>query len=119
MNDLSNKNVKNKIGYHREVDITIRGRGGSIFLRKKIVFQNHLLEKKSTRYKNILMYRLLNTITKVASLIPYHGLKFACVLQRGLQFSLGTLVSFTNKSDIQNITEILLKVALNINSPTP
>jgi hypothetical protein len=25
MNDLSNKNVKNKIGYHREVDITIRG----------------------------------------------------------------------------------------------
>ena len=54
MNDLSNKNVKNKIGYHREVDldITIRGRGGSVFLRKNIVFQNHLLEEKSTRYKN-------------------------------------------------------------------
>jgi hypothetical protein len=74
MNDLSNKNVKNKIGYHREVDldITIRGRGGSVFLRKNIVFQNHLLEEKSTRYKNILMYRLLNTITKVVSLIQQY-----------------------------------------------
>ena len=89
MNDLSNKNVKNKIGYHREVDldITIRGRGGSVFLRKNIVFQNHLLEEKSTRYKNILMYRLLNTITKVVSLIPYHDFKFACLAEGPAVFS--------------------------------
>ena len=35
------------------------------------------------------------------------------------RFSLVTLVSSTNKTDIQDITEILLKVALNtINQPT-
>jgi hypothetical protein len=32
----------------------------------------------------------------------------------GLWFSLGTLVSSTNKSDHHDITEILFKVALNI-----
>jgi len=31
----------------------------------------------------------------------------------GLWFSLGTTVSSTNKTDCHNITEILLKVALN------
>ena len=34
-------------------------------------------------------------------------------LAAGLWFSLGTLVSFTNKTDRNDITEILLKVALN------
>ena len=32
---------------------------------------------------------------------------------KGGWFFLGTLVSFTNKTDCHNITEILLKVALN------
>jgi hypothetical protein len=34
-----------------------------------------------------------------------------------LWFSQGTLVSSTNKTDRHNITEILLKVALNTNKP--
>jgi hypothetical protein len=34
-------------------------------------------------------------------------------LTRGQWFSLGTLVSSTNKTDLHDITEILLKVALN------
>jgi hypothetical protein len=35
------------------------------------------------------------------------------VIAAGLQFSPGTLVSSTNKSDSHDITQILLKVALN------
>jgi hypothetical protein len=34
-------------------------------------------------------------------------------------FSLGTAVSSTNKTDYHDMTEILLKVALNINYDTP
>ena len=34
-------------------------------------------------------------------------------------FSLGTLVSSSNKTDCHNINEILLKVALNTPSPPP
>jgi hypothetical protein len=34
-------------------------------------------------------------------------------------FSTGTLVSFTNKTDCHDITEIWLKVALNAINPNP
>jgi hypothetical protein len=40
-------------------------------------------------------------------------------LAKSLQFSLGTLVSFTKKTDCNDITEILLKVALNTLTLTP
>ena len=40
-------------------------------------------------------------------------------LAAGRWFSLGTLVSSTNKTDCHDITEILWKVALNTINPTP
>ena len=60
--------------------------------------------------------------TKVVSLNPVHGevysiqhyvIKFASDLLQVGGFSLGTPVSSTNKTDRHDITEILLKVALN------
>ena len=60
--------------------------------------------------------------TKVVSLNPVHGevysiqhyvIKFASDLLQVGGFSLGTLVSSTDKTDRHDITEILLKVALN------
>ena len=44
--------------------------------------------------------------------IQHYLIKFVSDLQRSL-FSLETLVSSTNKTDLHDITEILLKVALN------
>ena len=45
--------------------------------------------------------------------------KVCHLLVTGRWFSLGTLVSSTNKTDCQDIVEILLKVALNtITQPT-
>jgi hypothetical protein len=44
-------------------------------------------------------------------------MKFVSDFAAGLWFSLGTLVSSTNKTDRHDITEILLKVTLNIPSP--
>jgi hypothetical protein len=40
--------------------------------------------------------------------------KVCQLLSADLQFSPGTLVSTTNKTDLHNITEIFLKVELNI-----
>jgi|JYMV01.1.fsa_nt_gi methylthioribose-1-phosphate isomerase len=60
--------------------------------------------------------------TKVVSLNPVHGevyliqhyvIKFASDLLQVGGFSLSTPVSSTNKTDRHDITEILLKVALN------
>jgi hypothetical protein len=60
--------------------------------------------------------------TKVVSLNPVHGevysiqhyvIKFASDLLQVGGFSLGTPVSSTDKTDRHDITEILLKVALN------
>ena len=60
--------------------------------------------------------------TKVASLNHVHGkvyliqhnvIKFVSDLRQVSGFSPGTPVSSTNKTDRHNITEILLKVALN------
>ena len=60
--------------------------------------------------------------TKVVSLNPVHGevysiqhyvIKFASDLLQVGGFSLGTTVSSTDKTDRHDITEILLKVALN------
>ena len=61
--------------------------------------------------------------TKVVSSNPAHGevysiqhhvIKFVSDLRQvSVFFSLGTLVSSTNKTDRQDITEISLKVALN------
>ena len=50
--------------------------------------------------------------------IQHYVIKFVSDLRRVGGFSSGTLVSSTNKTDCHNITEILLKVALNtINQP--
>ena len=53
----------------------------------------------------------------VSDLIQHYVIKFVSDLGLGLGlglgFSLGTLVSSTNKTDHHDITEILLKVALN------
>ena len=64
-------------------------------------------------------------ITKVVSLNPVHGEVYSIqhyvikFVSDFLWFSPGTPVSSTNKTDHHNITEILLKVALNtINQPT-
>jgi hypothetical protein len=46
-------------------------------------------------------------------------IKFVRDLQKMGGFSLGTPVSSTNKTDLQDITEILLKVALNTIIPLP
>jgi hypothetical protein len=46
-------------------------------------------------------------------LIQHYVIKFFSVLPAGLWFSLSTPVSSTNKTDHHDITEILLKVALN------
>ena len=46
-------------------------------------------------------------------LIHHYVITFCQWLAAGLQSSLGTLVSSTNKTDLHNITEILLKVVLN------
>jgi hypothetical protein len=43
--------------------------------------------------------------------------KVCQLLATGWWFSLGTLVSSTNKTDCHDITEILLKVALNTINP--
>ena len=51
--------------------------------------------------------------TKVVSLNPTHGDKVCQWLAAGWWFSLGLPVSSSNKIDCHNITEILLKVALN------
>ena len=60
--------------------------------------------------------------TKVVSSNPVHGevysiqhyvIKFDSDLRQVGGFSLGTSVSSTNETDCHNITEILLKVALN------
>ena len=51
--------------------------------------------------------------------IPHYVIKLVCqCLAAGRQFSLGTLVSSTNKSDHHDITEILLKVTLNTTTVT-
>jgi len=54
--------------------------------------------------------------TKVVSLNPVHGEVETC--DRLVVFS-GYSVSSTNKTDHQDITELLLKVALNTITPTP
>jgi hypothetical protein len=46
-------------------------------------------------------------------LIQHYVIKFVSDLRQVSGFFLGTPVSFTNKTDRQDITEILLKVALN------
>ena len=51
-------------------------------------------------------------------LIQHYVIKFVSYLRQCWWFSLGTPVSSTNKTDRQDITEILLKVALStINQP--
>ena len=45
--------------------------------------------------------------------IQHYVIKFVIWLATGLWFSLGTAVSSTNKTDRHDITEILLKLALN------
>ena len=64
--------------------------------------------------------------TKVVSSNPWRGVldttlcdKVCQLLATGRWFSPGTLVSFTNKTDPHDITEILLKVALNTINPKP
>ena len=66
--------------------------------------------------------------TKIVSLNPAHGevysiqhyvIKFVSNLRQVGGFCLGTLVSSTNKTDHHDITEILLKVALNTIKPHP
>ena len=50
--------------------------------------------------------------------IQHYVIQFVSDLRQSRWFSLGTLVSSTNKTDLHDITEILLKVALNtINLP--
>jgi hypothetical protein len=44
-------------------------------------------------------------------------IKFDSVLRQVSEFSLGTLVSSTNKTDRHDIDEILLQVVLNIIKP--
>jgi len=54
--------------------------------------------------------------TKVVSSNPVHGEMYSiqhCVIKFVSDFSPGTPVSSTNKTDCHDITEILLKVALN------
>jgi hypothetical protein len=50
--------------------------------------------------------------------IQHYVIKFVCDIATGQWFSLGTLVSSTNKTDHHDITEILLKVALNTKTST-
>ena len=66
--------------------------------------------------------------TNVVSLNPTHGEEFSIQhyvikvcrwIVTGLFFSLCTLVSCTNKTDCHDITEILLKMALNNITPPP
>ena len=52
-------------------------------------------------------------------LIQQYVIKFVSDLWQGQWFSLGTPVPSTNKTACHNITEILLKVALNIKTPNP
>ena len=72
----------------------------------------------------------MSITTKVVSSNPVHGevysikyyvIRFVSDLQQvGRRFSLGTPVSSTNKTDRHEVTEILLKVALNtINQTNP
>jgi hypothetical protein len=51
--------------------------------------------------------------------MQHYVIHFCQWLAVGWWFCPGTLVSSTNKSDFHNITEILLKVALNIITLTP
>ena len=78
----------------------------------------------SNRIKYCNYYHIPNGIitTNVVSSNPAHGevysiqhyvIKFVSDIASNLWFSPGTLVSFTNKTDCHDITEILLKVALN------
>ena len=74
-------------------------------------------------------FRTLQSVpitTKVVSLNPTHGevysiqlygIKFVNDLQFVCDFSLGPPVSSNNKTDCHNISEILLKVALNTITP--
>jgi hypothetical protein len=48
-----------------------------------------------------------------------HGKVYLIQLVIGLWFSAGTPVSSTNKTDHHDITEILLKVAINTINPKP
>jgi hypothetical protein len=50
--------------------------------------------------------------------IQHYGIKFVCDLRQVSGFQC-TQVSSKNKTDIQDITEILLKVASNITTPPP
>ena len=57
--------------------------------------------------------------TDEVSLIEHSCDKGCQWLATGLWFSPGILVSSTNKTDRHDITEILLKVVLNITTPNP
>ena len=68
------------------------------------------------------MVQLVPLTTKVVISNPVHGevysiqdyvTKFVSDLQTGRRFSPGTQASSTNKTDRYDITEIVLKVALN------
>ena len=51
--------------------------------------------------------------------IQHYAIKFVIDLQAGWWFSLGPPVSSINKTDRHDITEILLKVALNTTTLNP
>jgi hypothetical protein len=61
--------------------------------------------------------KILNPTHGEVHSIQHCVMKFVSDFAAGLWFSLGTLVSSTNKTDRHDITEILLKVTLNIPSP--
>jgi hypothetical protein len=49
--------------------------------------------------------------------IQFYVIKFVSDLQQGPWYSLGTLVSYNDKIDLHDITEIVLKVPLNTLTP--
>jgi hypothetical protein len=109
----------NKHGHHRQFLFLI-GR----YLKKssplKLPSQmNRNLEGNIYMYGSVISF--LKTEWKVSNTASSFSSWNVCqLLATGWQFSTGTLVSSSNKTDHHNITEILLKVALNtITQPNP
>ena len=84
---------------------------------------NYIIEERGRRGRDRMVHvQSVHIITKVVSLNPVHYevysiqhyvMKFVSNLREGQWFSSGTPVSSTNKTDLRDITEILLEVPLN------
>jgi hypothetical protein len=99
-----------------------------LYIQNKLMKTNEKISNLGECHTNLMLYRKSFT-SKVYNKV-YDGIMFLTHLffpilchptrsQFFVWFSLVTLVSSTNKTDCHDITEILLKVALNTITPNP